>query len=271
MIMTELEKFQKVRERFKLVGILGSTYSGQSTVFDTILSRGHLGVQDHRGVYEDLVLGYLDGDPTCIAWYENSGTTPPRREGDDVIFDLAGDTNFFFSEEFLTNRENMHAVRVLSFTKKIERISASLLELSEAYPSITKDMEFPIFVDMPSCAEINYTDYVDHLILIRRPTEPDPNSWYMKYMCLDHDPNADNFIDLCVPPNIAPLLLASDDEAFSEIVLDMSKVTVIENFGTFEEYETKIYEVLEQFKDKLRHDLEDHINFLTREVYGNGN
>lgn len=269
--MNALEKFQKVRERFTLIGVLGSTYSGQSTVFNTVLARGHFGVQDHRGVYEDLVLGYLDGDPTCIAWYEMCGTVPPRREGDDVIFDLEGDTNLFFTEEFLGNRENMHAVRTLSFTKKIERISGALLELSEKYPSITKDMDFPIFVDMPRCAEINYTDYVDHMILIRRPTEPDPDSWYMRYMCADHDPNADNFIDLCVPPNIAPFLLASDDQAFSEIVLDMSRVTVIENFGTFEEYEAKIYEVLEAFKDKVKFGLEDHINLLTREVYGNGN
>ena len=81
------EGFNIAKERFMLIGITGQTYSGQSSMFNEILANHHLGVMDHSGVYEDLVLAYLNGDEGAVNWYRESGTIPPRREADgNVIF-----------------------------------------------------------------------------------------------------------------------------------------------------------------------------------------
>ena len=258
--------FSAAREKFLVIGILGQTYSGQSTFFNSVLSSQHFGVMDHKGAFEDIVLSYLEGDPTCVNWYNESGAELPRMEGDEIIYDEPGTTEYIFSEEYLRNKEKMHLIRQHSFNKKMPRIAEAMQTIVDNQPNITKNMQVPLFVDLPMCAGINYYEYVDHIIQIKRPTDPDTNSWYIKYMCADHDENTDNFIDLCVPPNKDTLLLASDDEAFSEIVIDESKTTIIENFGTLDEYLEKIDEVLYEYRDRSQYALEQQINQISQEV-----
>ena len=265
-MIEDTDGFNVAREKFLVIGILGQTYSGQSTVFNSVLSAQHFGVMDHRGAFEDIVLSYLDGDPTCVQWYEESGAELPRREGDEIIFDEPGSTDYIFSEEYLTNKDKMHLIRQHSFNKKMPRIASELANIANNQPNVTKDMQIPLFVDLPMCGGIDYYDYVDQLILIKRPTDPDRNSWYIKYMCADHDPNTGNFVDLCVPDNKDLLLLASDDEAFSEIVIDADKTTTIENYGTLEEYIEKIDTVLDEYRDRSQYALQDIIKQTSQEI-----
>lgn len=263
------EGFDLAKERFVLIGVLGQTYSGQSTFFDTVLSKTHYGVQDFRGVFEDIVLDYLEGDSTCVQWYEDHGIQTPYYDSDNIIYDEPGTTDVIFSEEYLRDKEKMHLIRRHSFNKKMMRISESLEEMAADIMTgtFTREMQIPLFVDLPMCGGIDYYEYVDLVILIKRPTEPDPHSWYVQYMCADHAENIDNFIDLCVPSNKEELLLASDDEAFSEIVIDESKTIVIENYGTIDEYYNKIEEVLDRYRDKSRSAIHKSINNISEELF----
>lgn len=261
--------FTVAREKFLLIGILGQTYSGQSTFFNSVMEEQHFGVMDHRGKFEDIVLSYLDGEPSIVEWYNEAhqnGAELPRREGDVVLYDEPGITAYIFSEEYLKDKEKMHLISQHSFNKKVTRIARDLENIANNQPNITKDMQVPLFVDFPMCAGLNYYDYVDHMIIIKRPTDPDINSWYVKYMCADHDPNTDNWIDLCVPDNKEKLLLASDDREFSEIVLDPAKTTIIENFGTVDEYVEKIEIVLKEFRDRSQQVLAEKINRFSKEI-----
>jgi len=266
--------FSAAREKFLVIGILGQTYSGQSTFFNSVLSSQHFGVMDHRGVFEDIVLSYLEGDPNCVEWYNEvhqNGAELPRQEGDEIIYDEPGTTDYIYSEEYLTDNEKMQFIRQHSFNKKMPRISDALKEIVENNPNITEDMQVPLFVDLPMCEGVDYYEYVDQLIVIKRPTNPDANSWYIKYMCASHDENTGNFIDLCVPTNkdtllLATLISASDDEAFSEIVIDESKTTIIENFGTIDEYLEKIDEILYEYRNRSQDALAQQINQISQEV-----
>lgn len=263
------EGFTLAKERFVLIGITGQTYSGQSTFFNSVLSLNHFGVMDHRGVFEDIVMSYLDGDPAVVEWYNEAhqnGVELPRYEGDDILYHEESVTAYIFAEEYLKDKEKMHLIRRHSFEKKIERISEAIKEIVDNNAHITKDMQIPLFVDMPMCAGIDYSDYVDRMVVIKRPTEPDINSWYVQYMCADHPENTDNFIDLCVPLNREILLLASDDRAFSEIIVDEDNTTVIENYGTFDEYLEKIETVLDEYRDRSQDALAEQINKLSQEI-----
>jgi hypothetical protein len=243
------EGFDIAREKFVLIGITGQTYSGQSSFFNEVMSQGHLGVMDHSGIYEDLVLSYLEGDEDAINWYQQSGSPPPYKEADgNVVFPMKEDTDYIMTTEFLTDETRMHFLRTHSFKIKIRRISESLKKIVENNPHITKDMNVPIFVDLPMAGSINYFDYVDKLIVTTRPRDPDPNSWYVKYITLDHDPNNDNFIDLCVCLELAGHILVTDDAAFDKIDLSRTEdIEYIENNGTYEEFVSKVNVVLDRY------------------------
>ena len=260
------EGFDIAKERFVLIGITGQTYSGQSSMFNEVLANHHLGVMDHSGVYEDLVLAYLNGDEGAVNWYRESGTIPPRREADgNVIFNEgAEDSTYINKSEFLQDKEKMHFLRSHSFKTKMPRISEGLRSIAEANLYITKDMQVPIFVDLPMCGEVNYFDYVDKMIVITRPREPDPESWYVKYITGDHNTNDDNFIDLCAIMETCCDILTTDDYAFDQIIeLIGDNVQFVDNNGTYEEYLAKCKSVLEQYtqvsQDAIRPIIEQKI------------
>lgn len=248
--VSNTQGFDIARERFVLIGITGQTYSGQSSIFNEVLANHHLGVMDHSGVYEDLVLAYLDGHEGAVNWYKESGTVPPRRESDgNVIFDAgAEDSTYIFTAAFLQDKEKMHFLRSHSFQTKMPRIAEGLRSIAEANPYVSKDMQVPIFVDLPMCGEVNYFDYVDQIIVITRPRDPDPKSWYVKYITNDHNTNDNNFIDLCTPFETCCDILITDDSAFDQIIgLIGDNAEFIDNNGTYEEYLAKCRAVLEKY------------------------
>jgi hypothetical protein len=242
------EGFDIARERFVLIGITGQTYSGQSSFFNEVLSQHHLGVMDHSGIYEDLVLSYIEGNQDAADWYAMSGSTPPYREADgNVVFPMKEDETYIMTEEFLTDHTRMHFLRTHSFKIKVVRIAEALKKIAEDNPHITKDMQVPIFVDFPMSGGINYFEYVDKMIVTTRPRVNDPSSWYVKYITVDHNPNDDSFIDLCVNLDLAGHILDTDDAAFDEIDFSVSDVEFIHNDGTYEEHLEKCRNVLARY------------------------
>lgn len=264
------EGFDIANERFVLIGITGQTYSGQSSMFNEVLANHHLGVMDHSGVYEDLVLAYLDGHEDAVNWYKESGTTPPRREADgNVIFNEGSeDSNFIHTPGFLQDKEKMHFLRSHSFKTKMPRIAEGLRSIAEANPYITKDMQVPIFVDLPMCGEVNYFDYVDKIIVTTRPRINEPSSWYVKYITGNHDPNNDNFIDLWVNLDLVGYILDTDDYAFDQIIeLISNDVQFVDNNGTYEEYLAKCKAVLEQYTQVSQDAIRPIIEQKIKEVF----
>ena len=247
------EGFEIAKERFLVIGITGQTYSGQSSFFNEVLAQHHLGVCDFSGVYEDLVLAYLEGDADAVNWYKESGTKPPYRDPDgNVVFNSDNeDCDFINQAEFLLDTDKMHFLRSNSFKRKLPRLAESVKKIAEANPYVTKDMQVPIFVDMPMCGEVDYFDYVEKLVVITRPRDTaDPNAWYMRHILGDHSPNQDNYIDLCAIIETSLHILTTDDYAFDQIIdLIRDDVEFIDNNGTYEEYLEKVRNSLTRYAD----------------------
>lgn len=264
------EGFDIAKQRFKLIGITGQTYSGQSSFFNGVKSQHHLGIADYSGVYEDLVMAYLEGDEAAVNWYTVSGTKPPYREPDgNIVFNSDNeDCDHINEAEFLLDTDKMHFLRSNSFKRKMLRLSDSLKKVAEENPYITKDMAVPIFVDLPMCGEVDYFDYVEELIVITRPRETaDPNAWYMRHILGDHSPNQDNYIDLCAVIETSLHILETDDYAFDQIMnLIGDRVEFIHNGGTYEEYLEKCRNVLDRYADVCQDAIKPLIDKKIKEI-----
>lgn len=260
----ETSGFDLVRQKFVAIGVIGQTFSGQSSFFNYILSKNHFGIRDHVGVYEDCLEAALDGDPEILSLFTAYDLVLPNRVNEQLSYDLNNHKNVFNSDSFLSDQNNMHKVRHCSLKKKISRLSTGLKTIVEKHSNITKDMNFPVFIDLTMVGDVDYYQLVDHLLVIKRPTIFDKDAWYVKQM-LSCQENVD-VVDLCFTLDSAEKILAADDTEFSKISIDPLRSTVIENYGSLTEFENKIIDILNNYSDKTLSNLASKIEELSKGI-----
>lgn len=180
----------EARLKFNVVGVLGMTYSGTSTLLHRIWKHPLLVVTNQSGLFNHVVDMFNLKNESIHHFFNKKGIQLDVDENGHMIYCASNTKKIeseFYSDNMLT--EEIEEIYNTVFDFIMSELSVRVRNIMDKNPNITKNLNVPLFIELPYSTIVNYNDLVDEIITVERPNHYDENIWYMKNMIEECDFN----------------------------------------------------------------------------------